>query len=70
MKTENDGAISDILSELQDIKKLMVLALMRNGTSQKQIAHALQVNQSSISRMFPKGLEKPFVRRNDEKVNI
>ena len=51
----NAGEVSSILSELQDIKRLLVVALIRGGASQGQVAAALNVDQSSISRMFPKG---------------
>lgn len=56
-KEENSG-FSTLVAELQDIKKLLILGLMRNGASQGQIADALNMNQSSISRMFPKGMNK------------
>ncbi len=41
-------------SELIDIKRLLVLKLLRDGATQSEIAAALGVGQSSISRMFPK----------------
>ena len=44
------------LDELVAIKKLVVLALVRSGTPQSQIAIALGVNQSQVSRLFPGGL--------------
>lgn len=46
-----------ILVELVAIKKLLVLALMKSGASQRQIASALGVNQSQVSRLFPGGLQ-------------
>jgi predicted transcriptional regulator len=45
-----------IISELGDLKKLLVLNLLDKGYSQNQIALALGVNQTTISRMFPKGV--------------
>lgn len=48
-----------VVKELSDIKRLMILALLRDGATQGDIATALGVNQSSISRMFPGGLGKP-----------
>lgn len=42
-----------VVHELRELKKLMVLMLMRDGANQREIATALGVNQSSISRMFP-----------------
>ena len=41
------------LKELEDIKRLLMLGLLRDGVSQAEIAKALGVNQSTISRMFP-----------------
>lgn len=37
---------------IDDIKKLLIFALIRGGASQGNIATALGVNQSSISRLF------------------
>ena len=45
-----------ILAELSAIKRLMVLSLIKEGTSQKQIAGALGVDRSQVSRMFPGGV--------------
>jgi predicted XRE-type DNA-binding protein len=42
-----------IHNELVDIKRILTLMLLRDGASQEEIASALGVNQSSISRMFP-----------------
>jgi len=46
--------ISDpIERELDSIKRLLVLHLLKGGASQKEIAHALQVDQAVVSRLFP-----------------
>lgn len=42
-----------IASELESIKKLLVLLLLKLGTSQGEIASALGVSQPSVSRMIP-----------------
>lgn len=55
------GADSDaigVLRELEDIKRLLLLALLRSGASQAEVAKALGVSQPSISRMFPGGAGK------------
>ena len=52
-KKEAQGDTS-LVKEMQDIKRLLILALLRSGSSQAEIAAALNVNQSSVSRMFPK----------------
>jgi len=41
-----------VLKELQDIKRLLVLALIENDVSQDKIANALDVNQSTVSRLI------------------
>lgn len=51
MRNETD----ERLKELVAIKKLLVLALLRTGLTQAQVAGALDIDRSLISRMFPKG---------------
>jgi DNA-binding transcriptional regulator LsrR (DeoR family) len=43
------------LEELQTIRKLMILALLRTGMTQSEIGAALGVHRTQIGRMFPKG---------------
>jgi predicted transcriptional regulator len=43
------------IKELVAIRKLLVLSLLNGGLSQNQVAGALDVDRSAISRMFPKG---------------
>ncbi len=45
-----------ILSELVAIKQLLVVALIRDGVKQRQIAAALGIHESRLSRALPKGL--------------
>lgn len=50
------GSIEDpVQKELNDIKRLLVLLLRREGASQAEVAAALDVAQSSVSRMFSAG---------------
>jgi IS30 family transposase len=42
-----------LLRELGDVKRLLILQLLAQGVSQDQIARALGVNQSTISRLVP-----------------
>ena len=56
MVKQNETARDPIVSELSEIKRLLVFALARSGASQDEIAEALGVSQSSVSRMFPSGL--------------
>lgn len=41
-----------ILAELVAIKRLLIYGLMKDGAKQDDIAKALGVDQSQISRMF------------------
>jgi predicted XRE-type DNA-binding protein len=50
-----DSDAIGVLRELEDIKRLLLLALLRSGASQEEVAKALGVSQPSISRMFPGG---------------
>jgi predicted XRE-type DNA-binding protein len=43
--------------DLDAIKRLLILALLRDGAKQEHIASALRVSQSTISKMFPGGLK-------------
>ncbi len=49
------GETDQRLQELIAIKKLLVLALLKSGLTQAQVAGALEIDRSQISRMFPKG---------------
>lgn len=48
--------VDPVLTELVTIKRLLVFALLKSGASQSQVAAALGVAQSQISRMFPNGV--------------
>ena len=56
----DDAKFGELKEELEAIKKLFIMILLKNGVSQLEIANALGVNQSTISRMVPKG------RKNDK----
>jgi predicted transcriptional regulator len=49
-KSSNSG--DPVLAELTSIKRLLVFALLKSGASQEQVAGALGVDQSAVSRMF------------------
>lgn len=42
-----------IVEELQAIKRLLMLQTLRTGATQNQIAAALGIDQSAVSRMIP-----------------
>lgn len=52
-KRSSDTDAIGALKELENIKRLLMLALLRDGVSQGDIAKALGVSQPTISRMFP-----------------
>jgi hypothetical protein len=48
----------DLAAEMRDIKRLLILQLMENGTPQGRIASVLGISPATMSRMLPKGLSK------------
>ncbi|MGR3723151.1 helix-turn-helix domain-containing protein [Abyssibius alkaniclasticus] len=45
---------NDELKVLEDIRKLLVFVLLKQGLKQGEVADALGVSQATISRMFSK----------------
>jgi len=63
-----DNATPDqTLAELISIKRLMVFSLLKSGASQVDLAQALGVGQSQISRMFPNPVGKATKRAKRRK---
>lgn len=61
MASTNKKTMSDpVLAELDCIKRLLTLLLIKAGASQGEIAMALSVDQSVVSRMFPARKVKKF----------
>jgi transcriptional regulator len=60
MKNTNQDST---LKELDAIKRLLILMLVKAGASQGEIAMALHTDQANVSRMFP----ARKVKRFDEK---
>jgi predicted transcriptional regulator len=58
MAGDNRDETSAILDELSAIKRLLILILLREGFTQAEVGGAIGVDQSTISRMFPKGVAK------------
>lgn len=52
-KRTNKATGDPILAELDAIKRLITLLLLKAGAPQSEIAMALDVDQSVISRMIP-----------------
>jgi len=49
-----------VLAELKAIKRLLLLFLLKAGTSQPEIGLALDVGQSAVSKMIPARKIKKF----------
>ncbi|HLX71330.1 MAG TPA: hypothetical protein VKV04_17020 [Verrucomicrobiae bacterium] len=47
------GPQDTTLKELDAIKRLLILFLIKTGASQGEIAMALHTDQANVSRMFP-----------------
>lgn len=52
------------LDELEMIRKLMIVGLVRFGLTQDEIGAALGIHGTTIGRMFPKGLLKDISKRS------
>ena len=49
-----------MIKELDAIKRLLALLLLKAGTAQSELAIALRIDQSAVSRMLPKRKIKVF----------
>jgi DNA-binding Xre family transcriptional regulator len=50
--------LDDIHEQLKISNRLMILSLVRNGVSQKDIAATIGMSEGALSKMFSKGLLK------------
>lgn len=64
MKRNNKAQQDPVLRELDAIKRLLILFLMKAGASQGEIAVALSMDQGDLSRMLPARKFKPFQGSN------
>jgi len=55
---------NSILNELNKLKNLLILFLLKSGTSQKEIALALGVDQGTVSRILPSNKIKKFKEKD------
>lgn len=62
MQRDSDQAFKELVA----IKKLLVLALLNSGLTQSQVAGALEIDRSAISRMFPKGTLPGFGKKDEK----
>jgi DNA-binding NarL/FixJ family response regulator len=54
--------LEDVHTDLEISNRLMILALVSEGISQKDIAAVVGVSEGTLSTMFPKGLLKRIAR--------
>ena len=47
--------VNELIEEVRSVKKLLVLRLLQEDISQRQIASMLGVSEATMSRMIPKG---------------
>jgi DNA-binding MarR family transcriptional regulator len=52
-KSKANSNVDPVLKELQSIRRLLCVLLMKNGTSQGELAAALQIDQGALSRELP-----------------
>lgn len=52
------GEMQGIASDLEAIKKLMILSLIQKGFQQQELASVLDIDGAILSKMFPKGMLK------------
>lgn len=52
------------IDELEMIRKLLILGLIRTGLTQDELGAALGIHGTTIGRMFPKGLLKDIAKRS------
>jgi predicted transcriptional regulator len=63
---QSEATTDGVLAELISIKRLLVYGLRRAGASQSDVAEALGIDQSRVSRMFAskgEGSRKKGARR-------
>jgi len=60
MKRKKKSIQDPTVRELDAIKRLLILLLLKSGASQREIAKALGMDQGNFSRAYPIGRVKPF----------
>ena len=68
MAKKKQNLIEDpIQRELDAIKRLLILQLLKLGTPQSEIAKALNMHQGDLSHMMPARQFKPFGAKGSRK---
>jgi len=59
MNANKSDQLDTLTSEVESIKRLLLFWLLKNGLSQEDVARALGVNQSTVSRIFQRSTSRP-----------
>jgi len=59
-RNENKTYEDPVQKELEAIKRLLMLFLIKTGTTQEELALALQINQEDVSFMMPSRTIKKY----------
>lgn len=63
MSSDKDASLADLRKELEMISRLLTVGLLQLGLSQRDLAKALGVNQSTISRTLSRNERNPTGRK-------
>lgn len=61
-KTGSENFDRSLVEEVETIKRLLILFLIKTGASQDELAIALQRDRSQVSRMIPRNKIKLYDR--------
>lgn len=54
----DDKKLQQVVNDLEFIKKALIIDLVSRGLTQEDVASLLDVNQATVSTMFPSGILK------------
>jgi DNA-directed RNA polymerase specialized sigma subunit len=58
--------VDPIVRELDDLKRLLIMFLLKAGTTQTEIAKVLDMDQGNLSRLIKVRDFKPFAQTDDK----
>lgn len=64
-RVETEEELDPVVAELRDVKRLLVLLLMKAGAAQSEIAAALDITQPTVSKNYRFGDTAPILTRNE-----
>lgn len=57
--SDNEGGL---FGQMQDVKLLLIMQLLKDGVKQSQIAKTLGISDATLSRMLPKGIGRELAK--------